>query len=98
MRRSWRAEQEARNNVSHFVKAFIMLLGSPYWGREGLSVICYAVYVSAVQQSNVWRSAARAGSVSVPQTGIAAKPCAMSDFSKLIQIFLACIALTCKCI
>lgn len=59
MRRSWTAEQEARNTVSHFVKAFIMFLGSPYWAREGLSVIC-----SAVQQSSVWRYASRAGSVS----------------------------------
>lgn len=64
MRRSWTAEQEARNTVSHFVKAFLMFLGSPYWAREGLSVICYAVYVSAVQQNSVWRCASRAGSVS----------------------------------
>lgn len=98
MRRSWTAEQEARNNVSHFVKAFIMFLGSPYWAREGLSVVCYAVYVSAVQQSNMWRSPSRAGSVSGPQTSISAKPCAIADFLKLIQISLACIAPMFKCV
>lgn len=36
MRRSWTAEQVARNNVSHFVKAFIMFLGSPYWATCNL--------------------------------------------------------------
>lgn len=98
MRRSWTAEQEARNTVSHFVKAFIMFLGSPYWAREGLSVICYAVYVSAVQQSSVWNTPPDLEVFLDPKLVFLQHLMPCQIFLKLMQISLACIALTFKCI